>query len=395
MKVDDDRKIVLLAIVGTAPAVLTEAIWALAMRRKVVPDRVVVMTTEEGSAKLRELVLESGVWDELKREIQENGVDIDGKLVFNDKSDKFLMTFLDEKTGKFIADLSTKEANLYAADQMMAQIHNYSKDRAWQIYGLIAGGRKTMTGLFFSCMSLLSRKGDKLFHVIVSEPYTGPGLMPPFFYPQSGVTHVIGASGKKYPSIKADVNLFEVPYVCVGEWAEAKCKVYNKHLSYKNLIESVERSMDDALMPEIEVDFNIGDIKIDGVPARLAPSEFALYLYMGLKGNPKSAQKGLTDLLQFVRGKGGAEALDCCACRWLQKLVDSELFGRFNVTPENRRMESLDKDRYKVLNRLKEKLQKRSKWFLDGVGLRVPEVKRLNCKNNDAISPGILKFIFS
>lgn len=49
MENGNDKKVVLVAGIGTTPAVLTETVWALAHQKEpVVPDEVVVISTKRG-----------------------------------------------------------------------------------------------------------------------------------------------------------------------------------------------------------------------------------------------------------------------------------------------------------------------------------------------------------
>ena len=63
------KRTILIAGMGTSPAVLTETVWALAHQKKpVVPDEIVVLTTKPGKEALRTAVMSgaSGVWERLK-----------------------------------------------------------------------------------------------------------------------------------------------------------------------------------------------------------------------------------------------------------------------------------------------------------------------------------------
>ncbi len=81
-------EVVLFAVVGMSPAVLTETVWALAYEKKpVIPDRVVVLTTTFARKKLREQLFapdKKGIsgWGHLPRVLRFEGFDIDGKLKF-------------------------------------------------------------------------------------------------------------------------------------------------------------------------------------------------------------------------------------------------------------------------------------------------------------------------
>ena len=67
-RVSRDRAI-LIAGMGTSPAVLTETVWALAHQEQpVVPDEIVVITTKSGKESLRKAIMSEtpSVWDRLK-----------------------------------------------------------------------------------------------------------------------------------------------------------------------------------------------------------------------------------------------------------------------------------------------------------------------------------------
>lgn len=381
------KKVVLVAILGTAPAVLTEAVWAFAQNEHVVPDQVVVMTTATGKRKLKELVFDSGVWDGLKQALVAQGHDLTDKLVFNLDSDRYLMAFVDEKTGAFIEDLPTRAANLFAANQMLEKIRGFAEDRTCRILGLMAGGRKTMTGLFFSVMSLLARRGDKLYHVLVSEPFENPRLTPPFFYPQAGVEHKL--EQQSYASTDAQVNLFDVPFVCIGEWAEQKCKAIGRKLTYENLIQSVEKSVDDALTPKIEIDLEgNGRVLVDGKSAKLDKNELVALTFLAREGTDAAALKAIREFAEYL-DDAGENACDECACVWLQRFVKSQQFCDPAETDETRWQRKLSANFARLKNRLKGKLLACSPWFEVDGSLRLPPYKLMVVLHPEALHPKV------
>ena len=63
------NRTILVAGMGTSPAVLTETVWALAhQEQSVVPDEIVVITTKSGKDALRTAIMSgaSSVWERLK-----------------------------------------------------------------------------------------------------------------------------------------------------------------------------------------------------------------------------------------------------------------------------------------------------------------------------------------
>lgn len=122
----DGRKVVLVAGVGTSPAVLTETVWALAHQKSpVIPDEIVVLTTQTGRQKLvREVMTgESSVWSRLVAALKVAKRKVDGKLAFGETS---IRVFPDARRNP-LADLRSGEDNLRAADFMLAQLRQYTE----------------------------------------------------------------------------------------------------------------------------------------------------------------------------------------------------------------------------------------------------------------------------
>ena len=104
---------------GTSPAVLTNAVWALAHRcALVVPDEIVVFITKDGKTLLKKELFDNGVWADMLKCLVREGVDGEGKLMFGETS----IRSIPDAKGNEIDDLRTGEDNLRAADFMLAQL---------------------------------------------------------------------------------------------------------------------------------------------------------------------------------------------------------------------------------------------------------------------------------
>ena len=209
MKADGNR-IILIAGMGTSPAVLTETVWALAHQDvPVAPDEIFVITTKYGKEAFRTAVMSGApsVWERLKAALRKEKIAIDGKLVFGDTS---IHVMPDEK-GDEIDDLRTGADNMRAADFMLGELRKYTEAPDTTVLCSIAGGRKTMSALLFSCMTLLGREQDKVYHVLIPPEYEC-GMEPPFYFPQKGTTHQLLShgkpTGKNISSLKVGVELF-------------------------------------------------------------------------------------------------------------------------------------------------------------------------------------------
>lgn len=278
---DSEKKHVLIAILGITPAVLTEAVWALATQRGIVPDEIVVFTTKTGKARLAEGLIASGVWCRLVKALRDEGCDVKGKLKFDEEGSVYLFKDANRKP---IEDLRSREDNLEAANMMMKEIHDYASRGTWVIHALLSGGRKTMTALFFSCMCLQGRGCDRIYHVLATDPYE---KIPKFFFPENGITYeyVEKVKGrekrKKCKSRDAKIDLFEVPFVYMGEWAEQRCRAISKNLSYENLINDVQKSFNHELYPKhVVLDLTYGQVEFDDKVMELSPVNFMVLAFL-------------------------------------------------------------------------------------------------------------------
>lgn len=330
------RRTILIAGMGTSPAVLTETVWALAHQKKpVVPDEIVVLTTKPGKEALRTAVMSGApsVWERLKAALRKKKIAIDGKLVLGDTS----IRVIPDEQGNEVDDLRTGADNLRAADFMLGELRKYTEDTETTILCSIAGGRKTMSALLFSCMSLLGREQDKVYHVLL-PPVFEQGVEPPFFFPEPGVTYTAKVTGKKYKANKVQSELFEVPFVRMRGWYQEKFK--NIPPSYRTLISKVQTIAPPAVTyPEIEIDAWNGWVTLNGRQVAMSRPCFAMLLLLASGVDSKEHHRRLID---------AHKAPDVVACDWLASFQEGPLFKN----------ESDIEDIYKTMSNLRGKLKK-------------------------------------
>ena len=331
----NDKKIVLVVGMGTSPAVLTETVWALAHQEQpVVPDEIEVITTSSGKSALQQAILEGApsVMDRLKAALRKEKIDIDDRLVFGRASIKVIP----DADGNEASDLRTGADNLRAADFMLGELRKHTADPAITVLCSIAGGRKTMSALLFSCMSLLGREDDKVYHVLLPPEFEW-GTEPPFFFPEPGVTYISKKTGKKYRANKVQSELFEVPFVRMRGWYQDKFKSIPP--SYRTLISKVQTVAPPAIAyPEIEIDAWNGWVKVDGKAVAMSKPCFAMLLLLA-SGCP--AKDLHAKLLALHRTSGASQ------CDWLATFQEGSRFADENC-PE---------DIYKVQSELRKKLK--------------------------------------
>ena len=329
------KKNILISGIGTSPAVLTETVWCLAHQSvPVVPDEVVVLTTESGKERLYAEILngESSVWRRMCESLREDKVDIDGKLVFGKTS----VRVIPDAHGNEIYDLRSGEDNLRAADFMLQQLRQYTESSDTVVLASIAGGRKTLSALLFSCMTLLGREDDRVFHVLLPPEFEG-GVTPPMYYPVKGVTYTNRMTGKTYKSEKFQSELFEVPFVRMRGWYQEKFKTIPP--TYRTLVSRVKTVAPPAIAyPEIEIDAWNGWVKIDGKFAPMSKACFAMLLLLA-DGCPTKDLHG--KLLALHKQPGVAK------CDWLASFQEGSRFADENCL----------EDVYKVQSELRKKLR--------------------------------------
>lgn len=280
-----EKRTILIAGIGTSPAVLTETVWALAHQKEpVVPEEVVVITTKTGKDRLWSELVDGGVWKDLVAALARERIPGAERLHLGTTA----IRVLPDAEGNEIDDLRTAEDNLRAADFMLGVVRQYTADPSTRVLASIAGGRKTMSALLFSCMSLLGRFDDRIFHVLTTpEALT---LKPSFYFPRKGGIHECLENGKlrRIPAQRVVVELFEVPFVPIRGWFKEKCD--DLPPTYTALVKQLRTGGPQAIAyPEIELDYDgLGTVRILPMQtdARLSAVEFVL-LGMIASGVPK------------------------------------------------------------------------------------------------------------
>lgn len=328
------KRIILVSAMGTSPAVLTNMVWGLAhQKHSIVPDEIVVFITKSGKDLLIQRLFDDGVWNEMRSNLKREKIEIDGKLVFGATS----IRVIPDAEGNEIEDLRTGEDNLRAADFMLSQLRQYTEDSETELHVSIAGGRKTISALLFSCMTLLGREQDKVYHVLL-PPEFEQGVEPPFVFLEPGKTYTAKATGKKYKANKVQSELFEVPFVRMRGWYQEKFKTIPP--TYRTLVSRVKTVAPPAIAyPEIEIDAWNGWATINGQQVPMSRPCFAMLLLLASGVDVKEHHRRLLD---------AHKAPNVSSCDWLASFQEGALFAN----------ESDIEDIYKTMSNLRGKLKK-------------------------------------
>src|SRR3984893_869586 len=221
--VTSQSEIVLLAVTGMSPAILTETVWALAQENPpVLPARIVVLTSTVGKSQIeRELFTpqphfdDQCGWDCLREKLRERGQDMKGRLRFDPASDLHILTRWDESSHRnlLLSDIRTADDNEAVADRILEFVRSIVASPDTRLIASIAGGRKTMGTLLYACMTLVGREDDRLTHVLVNEPFDDARLSPRFYFPEQPSAKLTTPDNKTVLAAEAHIDLADVPFV--------------------------------------------------------------------------------------------------------------------------------------------------------------------------------------
>ena len=296
------KRIVLIAVLGTSPAVLTETVWALAhLDEPVIPDEVVAVTTTGGEAALKaQLFGEAKGWDRLLAALSRLRVGVGESLRFG-TTRQSIKVFSDRRRQYELADIATTDDNTQAADDLLEILRCYTEDPSTQVYASIAGGRKTMGALMLSCMSLLGREGDHVLHVLVNPPFDG-GVEPVFLFPERGVRYTPRAGGPALSAREARISLIDLPFVKMRGWYQDRFKTLPPR--YSDLVRAAQSVGPAATVqkPLLTFDFDDGSLFVDEQAVKLSPVEF-----ITLATDLLLAPKDLASTLVKIHGRSGGD----------------------------------------------------------------------------------------
>lgn len=173
---------ILIALVGTSPAVVTETLWALANPnvlpdKRFLPDKLVLITTGEGrtaiedellksSGRVAPLVALAALVGALHLAVEGQGLEIrvpDLPRPTVQGADRG-----DDNTEPD-SDVHSQDELGRMGDLIFSTFHHFTSQPTSQICLSIAGGRKTMSHLAGTVMAMLARPDDFMTHVLV-EP---------------------------------------------------------------------------------------------------------------------------------------------------------------------------------------------------------------------------------
>jgi len=275
MEQDAPQRRILLAVTGLSPQIVTETLYALAVQAQPrwVPTEVHLVTTVEGAERARHSLLSADLaW--FARLLADYGLP---PIAFTESQ----IHVLEDAEGAPLPDIRTPADNDQAADQLTELVRRFTADPDTQVHASIAGGRKTMGYYLGYALSLFGRPGDRLSHVLVSEPFESTW---DFFYPTPYSRIIQTRDHKLADTAQARVMLAEIPFVSL------------RHGMPPGLLEG-KSSFGEAVAaaraglgaPELVIDYGRRLNCAAGREIRLAPTQLAFIGWMArrrLRGDP-------------------------------------------------------------------------------------------------------------
>jgi CRISPR-associated protein (TIGR02584 family) len=288
MKEPDTSEVILFAMVGLSPAILTETVWALAHEEiPVIPDRVVVVTTKAGRARLQEeLFTQDGqgmtIWKSLRAVLESEGYEIGDKLVFGMAGDSVRLCSAIDPESRITMDLEdirTARENEAMANFILESLRGFVETPGTEVIASMAGGRKTMGALLYAAMTLVGREFDQVTHVFVSEPYESPALTPRFYFPGQPEQALTHANGNVCQACKAVVELAYVPFVPLRNAFATELGQMPE--SFTQLVRKYRRDVSGSRVKyHVRVHISSPLLEINGERYRLSPKEHVLMHFL-------------------------------------------------------------------------------------------------------------------
>jgi CRISPR-associated protein (TIGR02584 family) len=192
---------------GLSPAVVTETLYALAITGspRVVPREVHVITTHSAYGDLAAALLgPAGAIARLKAQ--------QGLPASSLQCTSAHIHVMGAPDGPPIDDIRDERESEIAGEFIGSVVRRLTDAADTELHCSLAGGRKTMSALLATALQLHGRPQDRLYHVLVNDPFE---RVPSFFFPpRPPVRYRVG--GRIVDSRKARVSLVEIPLVRLG-----------------------------------------------------------------------------------------------------------------------------------------------------------------------------------
>ena len=267
---------VLLAVTGLTPQVVTETLHALMREGEhALPHEVHILTTAEGAERARLALLseQPGWFHRFMADYPLPSIAFDASHIH----------VLQGPDGAPLADIRSAADNACAADQIAECVRRFTADAQVRLHVSLAGGRKTMGFFAGYALSLWGRDGDRLTHVLVSDPYESSW---DFFYP-TPYEHIIEArNGKLADCRQAEVTLADIPFVRLRHGLPQALRD-----GRSGFAQAVQAAQGQLGPPRLVLHLQARQIEAAGLRIDLAPAELAFLAWFARRA--MQAEPGL------------------------------------------------------------------------------------------------------
>ncbi|WP_295438089.1 CRISPR-associated ring nuclease Csm6 [uncultured Thiodictyon sp.] len=279
----DFSRRILLMVTGRTPQVVTETLYAIAVRplppaRPFVPTEIHLVTTAEGYQDARLALLDpaSGWFHRLCADYGLAGITFGPDQIHR----------ITDAQGRPVDDIRTAAEHDACADLITERVRVFTADPQAALHVSLAGGRKTMTYYLGNALTLFGRAQDRLSHVLVPPPFESNRE---FFYPTPQSRALYIEPLKRYFDAKdAEVTLADIPFVRLRDSLPSRFKTLEQGQAR---FTAVVEAMQQALAPgAVRIDPDHHCLRLaDGRVVELAGADLAFYLWMArrrLAGDP-------------------------------------------------------------------------------------------------------------
>ena len=338
----------LVAVTGLSPQIVTETLYALAVRREptFVPTEVRLITTEEGAerAKLSLLHPESGWFHRLRADYGLPPIAFGPEHVH----------VLEDAVGRPLDDIRSPEDNERAADAITDVVRDLTRGDDSALHVSIAGGRKTMGFYLGYALSLYGREQDRLSHVLVNAPYESH---PQFFYPttSSRVIYTPPPHNRPYDTRDAEVTLASIPFVRLRDELPEDLKDHREgKVRFSEAVAAAQRAIGPS---ELVIDLPAKRLRAGGKVIDLSPLHLAFLAWLARRH--KEGREGVECPVPEIPDQGHAEALLTELRRIIGEMGDDERTRKRLSDDNGMTREFFSQTKSKLHRTLKEKLGQR------------------------------------
>ena len=185
------------------PQVVTETLYALMQQGPhALPHELHLLTTATGADRARLALLSEqlGWFARFLADYRLPAITFDARHIH----------VLQDDAGQPMANIRSAQDNALAADQVAELVRRFTARADVQLHVSLAGGRKTLGYFAGYALSLWGRDGDRLSHVLVSDPYESSW---DFFYPTPYERIIKTQNNTLVDCALAEVTLADIPFV--------------------------------------------------------------------------------------------------------------------------------------------------------------------------------------